>query len=94
MSDSWKIFGITITVLIVIISVVLIFAYLSRECNTNLECNQNEYCAYNHKCIEFPANKETNLLPSALVIAVSIIISAFTIRKGLYQQQSQIRQTD
>ncbi len=83
MADNWKTFGITIIIIISIISLILTFAYLSRECNTNLDCSNNEYCAYNNKCIPFPAEKEEySLLPSSILIGISIIISALILRKN------------
>ena len=82
MTDVWRIFGITIIVLIAIVSLILIFAYLSRECNTTLDCSEEEYCAYNHKCIPYLSNnQEYNLFFSSLVIGISIIIAAFVLRK-------------
>jgi len=89
MSDIWKTFGITIIVIIILISAVLIFTYLSRECNNNLDCNQNEYCSFSNKCIEFPpSNNVISLLPSSIVIAISLIISAYILRKRSNKQQN------
>ncbi|MFH1591850.1 MAG: hypothetical protein ABIB47_00580 [Candidatus Woesearchaeota archaeon] len=83
MSDMWRIFGVTIIVLLAIISAVLIAAYVSRECNTNLDCGGGRYCAYNHKCYDSSSNsKSANLLPSALVIGIAIVISAYILKRG------------
>jgi len=82
MSDVWKTFGITIIVLIVIVSAILLVSYLSQECHTNLDCSDGEYCAYNHKCVPHPNDDDSgkSLLPSAFVIAIAIIIAAFIIK--------------
>jgi len=83
MADAWKTFGITMIVLIALISMVLILSYISRECNSDLDCNENQYCAYNNKCYNYPniQYKYFNLLPSAFIIAIAIVIGALILRK-------------
>ena len=84
MSDAWKIFGITLIVLIIISSTVFVFAYLSRECNNDLDCSPSEYCAFNHKCIPKSTKEPAeNLLPSAIILGISIIVSSFILRSKL-----------
>ena len=81
MGDAWKTFGITLIVLLALISAILIAAYLSRECNTNLDCVEDEYCAFNHKCISYPSRNVTvDLLPAAFIIGLSLIICALILR--------------
>ena len=85
MSDAWKTFGITIIVLLAIISAFLIASYISRECNTNPDCNENQYCAYNNKCYSCPniQPKYSNLLSSALVLGIAIVIAALILKGKL-----------
>ena len=82
MSDVWKTFCITIIVLIIIISGVLIVAFISQECQTNAGCSEDEYCSYSHKCVPYPSREFStkNLLPSAFVVGIAIVLGAYIIR--------------
>lgn len=81
MADTWKIFGITIIVLIALVALILIFQFLSRECNTNLDCQQDEYCAFNHKCTPLPSSNQTQTsLSSSIILGISIIIAALILK--------------
>jgi len=82
MSDAWKVFGITIITFLVIISAILLFFYISRECNTNLDCDDSEYCAYNHKCYTYLAGDvmPANILPAAFVVGIALVIAAFILK--------------
>ena len=85
MSDTWKVFGVTIIAFLIIISAILLFSYLSRECNTNLDCDASEYCAYNNKCYMSLTGDlmPVNVLPAAFVIGIAIIIAAFIFKGPL-----------
>lgn len=81
MADAWKIFGVTLIVLIAIISIILIFQYLSRECNANLDCQQDEVCTVNHKCIPYPPSNYKSSIASSMIVGIAIILSAIIIKK-------------
>ncbi len=79
MSDAWKTFGITMIVLLSFISLILIFSYLSQECNTNNDCSIEEICAVNHKCV--PLAKTTRLdIASPIILGTAIIIAAYIVK--------------
>ena len=79
MSDAWKTFGITIIILLAFISLILIFSYLSRECNSNNDCSTKELCAVNHKCV--PLSTSTSIdLASPIILGIAIIIAAYIIK--------------
>ncbi|MEK6951910.1 MAG: hypothetical protein AABX29_08100 [Nanoarchaeota archaeon] len=79
MSNIWKQFGITISVLIVLGLITYTFVYISRECNTNLDCSQNEYCAFNHKCYELQPTKIEKTSSSGILVFLITIISILTL---------------
>ncbi len=83
MTNAWKTFGITMTTLIIITSIILTFSYLSRECNTNLDCKETEYCAYNHKCIPYTPTSPSQNLISSIIIGISIIIAALILKNNI-----------
>ena len=74
MADAWKVFGLTIGVLIILSLISYAFIYISRECNDNLDCPSDNYCAYNHKC--YPTQQIKTENNSSLYI---FIISIFAI---------------
>ena len=92
MSDVWKPYGITISILIILSLLVYAFSYISRECNTNLDCSQNYYCAYNNKCYPMQTtsalnNLNNNSLYIFIISILSILILSYfsykTLNKGI-----------
>ena len=88
MSDAWKIFGITLIVLIAVIALILIFAFLSRECNTNVDCPETQICTNNHKCVAAPPPaSDGSGIASSLVIAIAVIIAAIIIKSKFFTKR-------
>lgn len=75
-----------------VVAVVLVFVILAmfltniaqRECDNNRDCADNSYCGTDYECHEFPGQvvvKETNFIPAALIVGISLIIAAYIFRK-------------
>jgi hypothetical protein len=90
MADVWKVFGITIIVLIIIISGILIFSYLSRECNRDSDCPANEFCAGNYKCTPLPSVDRSSDITSSIILGIAIIASALIIRNSTVKPKNNL----
>ena len=81
MTDSWKIFGITVMVMLIGFTLFYVFVYLSRECNSHNDCSSDEVCAVNHQCVPLSKDSRTGIL-SPLILAGAMIGAAYIIKKG------------
>lgn len=85
MADAWKVFGLTISVLIILSLISYAFIYISRECNDSLDCPSDNYCAYNHKCYPMQTNNTSNnnSLYIFIISILSILILSYFYYKTL-----------
>ena len=74
--EGWKIYGITLSVLVVLSLIVYVFYFLSWECKNDSDCNSGEICNFKHRCIK-PSYSSSNYIVESLIIAIAIIISVF-----------------
>ena len=75
--------GVIAILLGLIILAFILINVAQRECNSNRDCPENAYCNTQHECVEFPEQvviKQSNLIPSAIIIGIALIIAAYIFR--------------
>lgn len=83
MDKKGNVFGIVAIILGLIILAIILINVAQRECNSNRDCSDNAYCNTKHECVEFPEQvvvKQSNLVPSAIILGIAIIIAAYIFR--------------
>ena len=80
--------SIALVAVIVILALVILVIFLtniaSRECKNNRDCAENNYCGTDYECHEFPSQvvvKESNYVPTAIIIGVALIAAAYIFRR-------------
>ncbi len=88
---------IAIAIIAVILALIILVIYLvniaTRECNNNSDCPSNSYCGTDYACHEFPNQvivKETNFIPAAIIIGISLIIAAYIFKKEKIEQKKSL----
>lgn len=69
---------------VIVIALFIIFAQIislsKRECSFDRDCASDSYCGSDYQCHKYPVITETNYVPAALIIGISLIIAAVILR--------------
>ena len=86
---EWKIQSEFFWLLIILVAAILVMWIGSWECINNSGCKEDEICAVNHVCYKIPIiekniyKTENKYTLAAVILGLSIIITAFILRKKL-----------
>lgn len=69
---------------VIVIALFVIFAQIislaKRECSFDRDCDSDSYCGSDYQCHKYPVITETNYVPAALIVGISLIIAAVILR--------------
>ncbi len=88
--------------LITVIIILIVFIFLGwliqisgRECKNNNECKEEYYCGSDFSCHKFPVIEKSSIIVErhytfpAIIIGISIIVSAIILRWDKIRQKKQ-----
>jgi hypothetical protein len=85
MNKKGNALGAVAIILAMVILGIFLITIAQRDCNSNRDCSDNSYCGSDHECHQYPDKiivEEHNFLFPAFVLGVSLIISAYIMKKS------------